>query len=75
MTRLQWPRIVARAADIVTSYDEVGGCTLRQAYYRLVVEGLIPHTAPAYRRLSARLTQARREEQATDAGENAGRMH
>ncbi|MEU3726761.1 hypothetical protein [Streptomyces sp. NPDC031705] len=31
MTRLQWPRIVACAADIVTSYDAVGGCTLRQA--------------------------------------------
>ncbi|MEU2455722.1 hypothetical protein ABZ605_37255 [Streptomyces sp. NPDC012765] len=66
MTRLQWPRIVARAADIVTGYDEVGGCTLRQAYYRLVVEGLIPHTAPTYRRLSARLAQARREEDFPD---------
>lgn len=57
---------MARAADIVTGYDEVGGCTLRQAYYRLVVEGLIPHTAPAYRRLSARLAQARREERFPD---------
>ncbi|MCB5910367.1 hypothetical protein [Streptomyces pinistramenti] len=62
MSRLQWPRIVDRAADIVTSYDEVGSCTLRQAYYRLVAAGLIPHTAPTYRRLSARLAQARREE-------------
>ncbi|MFJ9596677.1 hypothetical protein ACIRS3_28485 [Streptomyces virginiae] len=60
MTRL--PRIVARAAGNVTSCDHVGGCTLRQAYYRLVVEGLIPHTAPTYRRVSARLAQARREE-------------
>ncbi|MFE9999821.1 hypothetical protein [Streptomyces avermitilis] len=55
-----------RAADIVTSYDEVGGCTLRQAYYRLVSEGLIPHTAPPYRPLSARLAQARREERFPD---------
>ncbi|UUU37515.1 hypothetical protein [Streptomyces sp. NBC_00162] len=66
MTRLQWGRIVACAAQIVTSYDEVGGCTLRQAYYRLVVEALIPHTAPTYRHLSARLAQARREEQFPD---------
>ncbi|GAA3482384.1 hypothetical protein [Streptomyces yanii] len=43
MPRLQWPRIVDRAADIVTSYGEVGGCTLWQAYCRLVAEGLIPH--------------------------------
>ncbi|MEV6133074.1 hypothetical protein AB0M05_40850 [Streptomyces violaceusniger] len=55
-----------RAADIVISYDEVGGCTLRQAYYRLVSAGLIPHTAPTYRRLSARLAQARREERFPD---------
>jgi hypothetical protein len=37
-----------------------------QAYYRLVSEGLIPHTAPTYRRLSARLAQARREERFPD---------
>ena len=55
-----------RAADIVTGYDRVGGCTLRQAYYRLVAEGLIPHTAPTYRRLSSRLAQARREERFPD---------
>ncbi|OEJ35324.1 hypothetical protein [Streptomyces subrutilus] len=66
MTRLQWPRILARAAGIVTGYDQVGGCTFRQAYYRLVVEGLIPHTAPTYRRMSAHLAQARREERFPD---------
>ncbi|WP_405194456.1 hypothetical protein [Streptomyces anulatus] len=61
MSRLHWPHIVDRAATIVSGYDGTGGCTLRQAYYRLVSEGRIPHTAPAYRRLSARLAQARRE--------------
>ncbi|MGW8882218.1 hypothetical protein ACWGRV_38155 [Streptomyces sp. NPDC055663] len=66
MPRLQWPSIVDRAADIVTSYDRVGGCTLRQAYYRLVSEGRIPHTAPTYRRLSSRLAEARRQEQFPD---------
>ncbi|WP_369394592.1 hypothetical protein AB5J72_49065 [Streptomyces sp. CG1] len=38
MSRLQWLRTVERAADIVTSYDEVGDCSLRQAYYVLVSE-------------------------------------
>ncbi|MFE7267995.1 hypothetical protein ACFU9B_39325 [Streptomyces sp. NPDC057592] len=66
MPRLQWPSIVDRAADIVTSYDRVGGCTLRQVYYRLVSEGLIPHTAPTYRRLSSRLAEARRQERFPD---------
>lgn len=55
--RLQWARIVERAASIVTS-----GCTLRQVYYRLVSEGAIPHTPPAYRRLSAQLAQVRRRQ-------------
>ncbi|MBQ0855663.1 hypothetical protein J8N05_46755 (plasmid) [Streptomyces sp. BH-SS-21] len=62
MARLRWASIVERAAGIVAGYDEVGGCTLRQAYYRLVAEGLVPHTPSAYRRLSAQLARARREE-------------
>ncbi|MFF4180778.1 hypothetical protein [Streptomyces sp. NPDC001750] len=66
MPRFQWPSIVERAADIVISYDRGGGCTLRQAYYRLVSEGLIPRTAPTYRRLSSRLAQARRKERFPD---------
>ncbi|MFD5565857.1 hypothetical protein [Kitasatospora griseola] len=66
MSRLQWAGIVNRAAVIVTGYDAVGGCTLRQVYYRLVAEGLVPHTAPTYRRLSARLAQARRDREFPD---------
>ncbi|MFK0142713.1 hypothetical protein [Streptomyces murinus] len=62
MSRLCWADVVERAAVIVTGYDAVGGCTLRQVYYRLVAEAVIPHTAPAYRRLSARLARARRRE-------------
>ncbi|MGW7003655.1 hypothetical protein ACWGCW_12700 [Streptomyces sp. NPDC054933] len=43
----------------------VEGCaplkvTLRQVMYRLVSEGVLPHTAPMCRRLSAQLAQARR---------------
>ncbi|MFD7985406.1 hypothetical protein ACFV4M_18825 [Kitasatospora indigofera] len=32
MSRLRWAGIVDRAAVIVTGYDAVGGCTLRQAF-------------------------------------------
>jgi hypothetical protein len=35
VVRLQWAGIVERAAEIVAEYDEFGGCTLRQCFYRL----------------------------------------
>jgi hypothetical protein len=57
--RISWPEVVERARAIVSEYE--GGVTLRQVHYRLVAAGLIPNTPPAYRRLSARLAQARRE--------------
>ncbi|MET9432286.1 MULTISPECIES: hypothetical protein [unclassified Streptomyces] len=60
MGRLHWSAIVDRARAIVTAYGELG-CTLRQVHYRLVAEGLIPNTAPTYRRLSSQLAQARRD--------------
>ncbi|MDQ1041610.1 hypothetical protein QFZ75_008112 [Streptomyces sp. V3I8] len=56
MARLRWAHIVERAAGIVSGYGDVGGCTLRQAYHQLVAEGLLPHTPPACRHLSAQLT-------------------
>ncbi|MES4908864.1 MULTISPECIES: hypothetical protein [unclassified Streptomyces] len=62
MSRLRWAVVVDRATVVVTGYDAVGGCILRQVYYRLVAEAVIPHTASAYRHLSARLAQARRQE-------------
>ncbi|MFE2639522.1 hypothetical protein ACFXKF_32970 [Streptomyces scopuliridis] len=49
-----------RAREIVSGYGDLG-CTLRQCHYRLVSEGLIPNTAPMYRRLSSQLARARRE--------------
>ena len=57
-TRLSWPPIVARAADIVRSYDT--GVTLRQLFYRLVVEGIIENTRPMFQRLSRYTGEARR---------------
>lgn len=57
--RLPWDSILARAAEIVRSYDT--GVTLRQLYYRLVSEHLIPNTKPTYNSLSARTAEARRD--------------
>lgn len=48
--RVRWPAVVDRAREIVESYE--GGVTLRQVMYRLVSEGMLPHTPsisiPAY---------------------------
>ncbi|MFG2774753.1 hypothetical protein [Streptomyces sp. NPDC048350] len=57
--RIKWQGIIDRARDIVDGYD--GGVTVRQVMYRLVCAGLLPNTAPTYRRLSSQLAQARRD--------------
>ncbi|MGW4200997.1 hypothetical protein [Streptomyces sp. NPDC004726] len=57
--RIRWPAVVARAREIVEGYD--GGVTLRQVMYRLVSEGVLPHTPSMYRHLSSHLAKARRE--------------
>jgi hypothetical protein len=56
--RLNWAPIVNRAAEIVHSYDT--GVTLRQLFYRLVSEQLIPNTQTCYKRLSELTAEARR---------------
>ncbi|MFD3536420.1 hypothetical protein [Streptomyces sp. NPDC058664] len=58
--RIRWPLVVERARQIVDG-DAPSKVTLRQVMYRLVSEGVLPHTPPMHRRLSARLAQARRE--------------
>lgn len=58
MARLSWPPIVARAAEIVLSYDIP--VTLRQLFYRLVMEELIPNTDTVYKTLSAQTADLRR---------------
>jgi len=55
---ITWPSIITRATEIVRSYDT--GVTLRQLFYRLVSEKLIPNTESAYKRLSHLTAQARR---------------
>lgn len=56
---LDWNTILHRAKEIVESYDT--GVTLRQLYYRLVTERLIPNKQQSYKTLSAKTAAARRE--------------
>jgi hypothetical protein len=58
MGRLDWPAIIDRAAVIVRSYDT--SVTLRQLFYRLVSEQLVPNSTAAYKRLSSLTAEARR---------------
>lgn len=56
--QLRWPPIITRAAEIVRSYDTP--VTLRQIFYRLVAEQLIPNDTNAYKVLSSPSAEARR---------------
>lgn len=58
--RLDWSEIVDQAAAIVSSYAT--GVTLRQLFYRLVAAEVLPNTTSAYKTLSARTAEARRED-------------
>jgi hypothetical protein len=58
MSRVDWAPILTRAAEIVRSYDT--SVTLRQLFYRLVSEQLLPNTDTSYKRLSARTAELRR---------------
>ncbi len=57
--RLDWHYILERAEQIVRSYDT--GVTLRQLFYRLVAAEIIPNAQTAYKTLSAKTAEARRE--------------
>lgn len=59
MTRLDWTPIIERARQIARSYSTPP--TLRQVFYRLVAAPNIPNTESAYKRLSAKTAEARRE--------------
>jgi hypothetical protein len=60
VSRLDWERILARAAKIVAEYATA--VTLRQLHYRLVSAPELgyPNTTTAYKGLSARTAEARR---------------
>jgi hypothetical protein len=57
--RVRWGRVLEEATRIVHGYRT--GVTLRQLFYRLVAAQLIPNTISAYKGLSARTAEARRE--------------
>ncbi len=57
-TRIDWPPIIERAAEIVRSYDT--GVTLRQLFYRLVAAQLLPNRQGVYKHLSSLTAEARR---------------
>jgi hypothetical protein len=59
MSRLDWEIILRRAAEIVRSYST--RVTLRQLHYRLVSEQVYPNTQSAYKGLSSKSAQARRD--------------
>lgn len=57
--RIRWQPVLERAAEIVLSYDT--NVTLRQVFYQLVSEHLIPNTRTAYNTLSSYSAKARRD--------------
>lgn len=59
LPRLDWDDILQHAASVVRSYET--SVTLRQLFYRLVSEQLIPNTTSAYKVLSKRTAEARRD--------------
>lgn len=59
MARISWGPVLERAAEIVLSYGT--SVTLRQVFYRLVAEGLIPNVDTSYKRLSALTAEGRRD--------------
>lgn len=72
-SRLEWPQIITRAAEIVRSYDT--GVTLRQLHYRLVSEQRYPNTQTCYKRLSALTAEARRAGEFPDLIDRGRAIH
>ncbi|MGA5566633.1 hypothetical protein ACPCUV_36450 [Streptomyces platensis] len=72
--RIRWAAVVDRAREIVLGYAPLK-VTLRQVMYRLATEGVLPHTASKYRRLSAQLAQARREGRFPDLIDTVREVH
>ncbi|MGW2183114.1 hypothetical protein ACWCXX_34680 [Streptomyces sp. NPDC001732] len=72
--RIRWTAVVHRARQIVDGYAPLK-VTLRQVMYRLAAEGVLPHTPPMYRRLSAQLAQARREDHFPDLIDTVREVH
>jgi hypothetical protein len=57
--RLSWPPILERAVGIIEAHDIT--MTLRQVFYRLVAEVVLPNRTNAYNRLARLSAKARRD--------------
>ena len=73
MSRLKWKPILEEAAGIVRSYDT--GVTLRQLFYRLVAAQFIPNTESAYKTLSSKTAEARRNGAFPDLVDRGREIH
>lgn len=73
MSRLAWTPILERAAEIVRSYDT--SVTLRQLFYRLVSELLLPNADASYKGLSARTAELRRAGEFPDLIDRGRSIH
>lgn len=73
MTRRDWGRVLDRAREVVASYDT--SVTLRQLFYRLVSEQLLPNSTSAYKGLSARTADARRAGDFPDLIDRGRKIH
>jgi hypothetical protein len=71
--RINWPAVVEHAADIVYSYST--SVTLRQLFYRLVSEQVIPNTTAAYKGLSSKTAEARRDDNFPDLIDRGRTIH
>ncbi|MDP1820435.1 MAG: hypothetical protein Q8K58_11190 [Acidimicrobiales bacterium] len=57
--RIDWSAVLGEAEEVVYSYST--GVTLRQLFYRLVAVHRLPNTSSAYKGLSSRTAEARRQ--------------
>ncbi|PZS15338.1 MAG: hypothetical protein DLM60_17510 [Pseudonocardiales bacterium] len=73
VSRLNWAPILTRAAAIVSSYDT--SVTLRQLFYRLVSEQLLPNTDSSYKTLSAKTAELRRAGEFPDLIDRGRSIH
>jgi hypothetical protein len=73
MSRIEWGQVLERAAELVRSYDTP--VTLRQLHYRLVSEQVIPNTRSAYKTLSERTAEARRDGTFPDLTDRGRTIH
>jgi hypothetical protein len=72
-TRINWPELLVAAADIVNGYET--GVTLRQLFYRLVAAQLLPNSTSAYKGVSAKTAEARRQGEFPDLIDRGRLIH